>query len=103
VPIDLDGLPVVLTDTAGLRDLRLSEDPIELMGMDRARLALEQADCVVWLVGGDEPPASSIGDLQLPPQKTIRVRSKLDIAERIHAGDDVDLCLSGKTGTAFPP
>jgi hypothetical protein len=29
VPIDLDGLPVVLTDTAGLRDSRLSEDPIE--------------------------------------------------------------------------
>ncbi|MFN3226782.1 MAG: tRNA uridine-5-carboxymethylaminomethyl(34) synthesis GTPase MnmE [Hyphomicrobiales bacterium] len=98
VPIDLDGLPVVLTDTAGLRDSTLSEDPIERMGMDRARFALEQADCVVWLVGGDEPPAASLGDPQLPPQKMIRVRSKLDIADRIDARDDVDLDVSGKTG-----
>jgi tRNA modification GTPase len=39
------GYPVVLTDTAGLRE---TDDPVEALGVDRSRKAIEQADAV-WL------------------------------------------------------
>ena len=45
--IDLGGIPVHITDTAGIRD---SEDPVEKIGVMRARTAASQADLVVWLV-----------------------------------------------------
>lgn len=102
VPIDLDGLPVVLTDTAGLRDSEFSEDPIEKMGMDRAKLAVEQADCIVWLMGGDSVAGSSSASALALPGKTIRVRSKLDLAGKSGADDDVDIRVSGRTGEGLP-
>ncbi|HVO32267.1 MAG TPA: tRNA uridine-5-carboxymethylaminomethyl(34) synthesis GTPase MnmE [Elusimicrobiota bacterium] len=48
-----DGMPVVLTDTAGLR--AASQDPVEQIGMDRSRQALEQSDVALGLFDGSEP------------------------------------------------
>jgi len=45
--IQLEGVPLLLLDTAGLRD---SADAIEAEGMRRARAAMEQADRVLFLV-----------------------------------------------------
>jgi tRNA modification GTPase len=45
--IDIDGLPVHLVDTAGLRE---SSDPVEVMGVSRARQAMETSDLLIWLV-----------------------------------------------------
>lgn len=45
--IVLDGMPITVVDTAGLRD---SEDPVELEGIRRAWLALEQAEIALYLV-----------------------------------------------------
>ncbi|MDQ2985118.1 MAG: tRNA uridine-5-carboxymethylaminomethyl(34) synthesis GTPase MnmE [Armatimonadota bacterium] len=42
----IGGYPVVLTDTAGLRD---AEDAVERLGVERSRKAIEQADSV-WLI-----------------------------------------------------
>lgn len=42
----LDGLPVHIVDTAGLRD---ADDPIEVEGMRRARDAAGSADHVLWV------------------------------------------------------
>lgn len=50
--LDLDGLPVTLIDTAGLREN--SDDPIEQEGMRRARRALEQAELALFLVDDRE-------------------------------------------------
>ncbi len=44
VRLNLGGIPVHLTDTAGLRD---SEDAIELEGMQRARRRAAQADLII--------------------------------------------------------
>ena len=46
IHLDLDGWPVTLIDTAGIRD---SSDPIENEGMARTRLRAQQADLVLWL------------------------------------------------------
>ena len=44
--LSLDGLPVTVIDTAGLRE---SADPVELEGIRRAHQALEGADRLVWV------------------------------------------------------
>jgi tRNA modification GTPase len=51
VMLDLEGLPVVLTDTAGLRDS--SVDPIERIGIDRTMARSREADLVIWLQAPD--------------------------------------------------
>ena len=46
VHLDLDGYPVTLLDTAGIRD---SEDPVEQEGIRRARQRASEADLVLWV------------------------------------------------------
>ena len=47
--VSLEGIPVRLTDTAGLRD---SEDPVEKLGIRRSRELLDEADLVLYIVDG---------------------------------------------------
>lgn len=53
VRLDLSGVPVVLVDTAGLRD---SVDPIESEGVRRARALVARADLVLSLRAVDSEP-----------------------------------------------
>src|SRR5689334_13256829 len=46
VPLDLDGYPVTVIDTAGIRD---TDDPVEQEGVRRARARAADADLVLWL------------------------------------------------------
>ncbi len=55
VAVARDGIPFLLTDTAGLRDH--AGDAIEAIGIDRAGQAIAGADLVLWL--GDDPPPGS--------------------------------------------
>lgn len=48
----LDGALVRLTDTAGLRD---TVDPVEALGVDRARRAMADADLVLMVLDGSVP------------------------------------------------
>ncbi len=52
VHLDLAGYPLVLIDTAGIRE---SDDPVEQEGVRRARDRVEQADLVLWLVDASAP------------------------------------------------
>ncbi|MFN3451892.1 MAG: tRNA uridine-5-carboxymethylaminomethyl(34) synthesis GTPase MnmE [Sphingorhabdus sp.] len=47
VPIGLDGIALVFTDTAGLRDH--TDDVIERIGIDRSQAAMRGADIILWL------------------------------------------------------
>ncbi len=71
VHCDLGGLPVVIVDTAGLRD---SGDLIEQEGVSRARARAQDADLVLWLV----PPEGEEG---APPaaRRLLRVGTKADV------------------------
>ncbi len=55
--VDWDGLPLTLVDTAGLRD---SEDQVEAIGIERARLALAGADVLLWLGDPAENPRHDV-------------------------------------------
>lgn len=70
VPLALAGVPILLTDTAGLRD---SADPVEAIGVERASKLIELADLVVWLGEPNDAPDH---------RRSISVHSKLDLAAR---------------------
>jgi tRNA modification GTPase len=46
VPLSLGGVPLRLTDTAGIRD---TSDRVEAIGVERAERLVEAADVLVWL------------------------------------------------------
>jgi tRNA modification GTPase len=58
--LDLDGYPVTLIDTAGLRE---SSGEIELEGMRRTRAAAKTADLVLWMVDATAPQWEAPADL----------------------------------------
>ncbi len=55
VHLDLGGLPVIVTDTAGLREAR---GAVEEEGIKRALAQVEAADLVLWLVDASAPDAA---------------------------------------------
>ena len=67
--IEIGGLPVTVTDTAGLR---ISNDTVEAIGIERARLAAADADLVLYLIDSTVGRTSSDDDelnrLSLLPQ-----------------------------------
>ena len=74
VALDLGGVPVILVDTAGVRDTR---DPIEAEGVRRALARAQSADLLLWLVDADAPEVPS------PPQarRVLIVRTKCDLID----------------------
>lgn len=51
VQLDLDGYPVTMIDTAGIRE---TDDPVELEGVRRAKMRAAEADLLLWLVDGEQ-------------------------------------------------
>ena len=84
VHLDLGGYPVVLLDTAGIRD---TSDPIEEEGVRRARERAAEADLVLWLT---EPVADQVSPPESTAGSTWLVVNKIDRVEPIVvAGGDV--------------
>ncbi len=78
----LDGLPITVIDTAGLRD---TEDPVEREGVRRARLALEKAELILFVVDDRHgiTPADEALLHSLPPLPRLLLRNKCDLAGRL--------------------
>ena len=94
VHLDLGGWPVILTDTAGLRD---AEDEIEGEGVRRARVRADEADVKLILFDGTAIPDSHTIDLI--DENSIVILSKTDLhtASAGVAGHPA-LAISAKTG-----
>ncbi|MES2781199.1 MAG: tRNA uridine-5-carboxymethylaminomethyl(34) synthesis GTPase MnmE [Pseudomonadota bacterium] len=71
IPVAIDGIALLFTDTAGLRDD--SEDVIERIGIDRSHAAMQQADILLWL--GDEGAGPDHPNL-------IEISAKSDVMEK---------------------
>jgi len=103
----VDGLPIHLVDTAGLRD---SDDPIEQLGMQRTRDALARADLVVSVravdAPADEQGVSTVatGALHALPASVARLEvvNKIDLsgepASESRGDGDWTIRLSARTG-----
>ena len=76
--IDLDGIPVILTDTAGLRE---ATDGIETLGIERTRRAMSDSDLVLIVVdGADELEPSDLALLdQTANSHRLVVMNKSDL------------------------
>ena len=78
---ELGGVTLRLIDTAGLRD---SDDPIEQLGVERSRAAMDEAALVLLVVDGTEKPTQEDADLARTIAEAgkpfILVRSKRDLA-----------------------
>ncbi len=57
-PVTLDGLPLLLIDTAGLRDE--GADQVERIGIERTSEAMAEADIILWLGEADSLPQGGI-------------------------------------------
>lgn len=73
------GIPVHLTDTAGLRD---SADAVEKLGVERSRRSIAAAQVVLWLLdlASPELEAETAELLCSAPNDTVAVWNKLDLA-----------------------
>ena len=78
--IDLDGIPVILTDTAGVRE---TTDGIETLGIERTRRAIGDADLVLVVLDGSSNLGPSDRDLldQTADAKRLVVMNKSDLPE----------------------
>lgn len=77
VSLDLDGLPVTVADTAGVRD---AGGAVEREGMRRARRTADQADLKI-LIGNSEHIGTGAPDLGFAPdERTIVAINKCDLA-----------------------
>jgi tRNA modification GTPase len=76
--MDLDGVPVRIVDTAGLRS---SGDDVELEGMRRARKQIEDADRVLLVIDRASSETSSvvITEQALPTDRLSVVANKIDL------------------------
>ena len=75
VAIDLQGYPVVLADTAGLR---ASDDAVEQEGLRRALRRAEEAEIRLFVFDAQRP-AEACGALAWPGPDTILVANKIDL------------------------
>lgn len=69
---EINGLLFRFIDTAGLRS---TSDPIEQIGISRAKKAIAEADITLWLVDASNPTLPSVND-----PKTIILYNKIDLA-----------------------
>jgi tRNA modification GTPase len=75
VAIDLAGFPLVLADTAGLRETR---DPIEAEGLRRALARAEEAELRLFVFDAGRPQDAA-GALSWPGADTLLVANKADL------------------------
>ncbi|MCF8152272.1 MAG: tRNA uridine-5-carboxymethylaminomethyl(34) synthesis GTPase MnmE [Burkholderiaceae bacterium] len=100
--IQIEGIPLHIIDTAGLRD---TDDVVEKIGIERAWAEIERADVVLQLLDArsGETPADHAIAVRLPAGvERIVVENKCDLAGQAAARDTVGgrvhLRLSAKTG-----
>jgi tRNA modification GTPase len=94
--LDLDGYPVTVIDTAGIRE---TVDPVEQEGVRRARARAAEADLVLWLID-----AQHEADLRNDAAPLWVVRNKIDLdpavaaASQARGGTDFGISASRGDG-----
>lgn len=95
----VDGWPIHLSDTAGLRD---AGSVVEAAGVERAGTALAGADLVLWVVDASDPSGTSPDNellRRLPATaRLLRILNKVDLLSQPPADAGNDVLTSAVTG-----
>lgn len=102
--IQIDGMPLHIVDTAGLRE---RPDAVEREGIRRARREMAQADRLLWVRDDQQDPDHDAGDrASLPPNVPVTlVRNKIDLTgatpglHRVPEG--VEVAIAAATGAGM--
>lgn len=84
VHLDLDGYPVTVIDTAGIRE---TDDPVEEEGVRRARARAAEADLLLWMVDAQHVASGDMGEA---PVWMVRNKIDLDMSGQRTGGLRVD-------------
>ncbi|MBL4621443.1 MAG: tRNA uridine-5-carboxymethylaminomethyl(34) synthesis GTPase MnmE [Immundisolibacteraceae bacterium] len=100
----IDGMPLEIIDTAGLRE---TDDPVEQAGIALAEQAISSADLVLFITTADNIDVDSSKFKQLAPEAAIiQVVNKIDLrADSPHSEHQAGyqrVYLSAKTGAGLP-
>jgi tRNA modification GTPase len=78
--IDVDGVPLVLVDTAGMRE---TSDAVERIGVSRSSERIALADVVLRVFDASLPPPETDAPLvpEVEPARCLNVLNKLDVGE----------------------
>jgi len=106
VHLDLDGYPLTLLDTAGIRG---STDPVEQEGVRRARARAAAADLILWVTDASAAEGAADGLGPQPSTATVwLLHNKIDLvaskASRTESGKDGinrSLTISAADGTGI--
>lgn len=97
VQLDLDGYPVTVIDTAGIRE---TDDPVEQEGVRRARARAAEADLVLWLSEREG------GEIHHGAAPVWRVRNKIDLdfgsRPMAEAKGGTGFAISAESGDGLP-
>jgi tRNA modification GTPase len=100
--LQLDGLPITLVDTAGLR---LTGDVVEAEGIRRAKVEMRRADRILWVM--DASVADTPSDLDwMPADVPVTVlMNKIDLvgkaAALVESGGRVHIHVSAQSGAGL--
>jgi tRNA modification GTPase len=100
VQLDLDGYPVTVIDTAGIRE---TSDPVEQEGVRRARARAGEADLVLWLADMADVPIEDHG-----ASPVWLVRNKIDLVREAAGATDgqgrpmAEFRISARSGAGLP-
>lgn len=109
VALQIEGVPLHIVDTAGLR---VTDDPVERIGMARTWQEIESADVVVRLLDArdsattaDETEAAILARAGAATRR-LTVRNKIDLCADVSAGtcrvgDNVVIGISARTGAGI--
>jgi tRNA modification GTPase len=99
VQLDLDGYPVTVIDTAGVRE---TDDPVEQEGVRRARARAAEADLVLWMIDGRHEEGR---DREAGPAWVVRNKIDLDAATAGSGqnGGEVRFEISASRGDGIQP
>ena len=97
VQLDLDGYPVTVIDTAGIRE---TDDPVEQEGVRRARARAAEADLVLWISDSRHDADPRRGAVPV-----WRVRNKIDLSavgpDAANGTGPADVLGRGRDGADF--
>ncbi len=100
--IQIDGMPLHVIDTAGLRD---SNNAVEKEGIKRAHQEIEKADRVLLLIDSTDPESESVVKTLPPDIQITKIYNKIDLMgiepEIVQTAHGCHIYLSIKTGAGM--